>query len=155
MSWLKLSIRKEEQLDWAVAFYWSSQPIIPTPRLAASDFPHCFDDNVLRQAAKVMTISRCGTVQGCAALRSNVLALHSATFNTDTWSEIDTKVCREPTEEYRSASGSDECNFNCLNNVGTNYEMIIMKNKRCLLTSPSSQKSGVCWKEKKKESVNF
>ena len=89
---------RKEQWDWAVAFSWSSLPIIPTPRLAASDFLRYFDDNVLRQAAKVMTISQCGIVQGSSALYSHVLALQSPTFNTDTRSEIDTKVCH--TEEY-------------------------------------------------------
>lgn len=107
MSQQKSNFRKEEQWDWAVAFYWSSQPIIPTPRLAASDFLHCFDDNVLRQAAKVMTISQCGTVQGCTAQCSNVLALHPATFNAGTRSETDTKVCHEPTEQYRCANMLD------------------------------------------------
>lgn len=69
MSQKKSNFRKEQQWDWAVAFYWGSQPIIPTLRSGASDFPHRFDDNVLRQAAKVMTISWCGTVQGCTALQ--------------------------------------------------------------------------------------
>lgn len=93
--------------EWAVASYWSSQAIIPAPRLAASNFLHCFDDNVLRQAAKVMTISQCARVQGCAAPCTNVFALHSAIFNTNTWSEIDTKVCHEPTKDYRCAHMMD------------------------------------------------
>lgn len=53
---------REEQWDWAAVFHWSSQPIIPTSCLAASDFLDGLDDNVLRQAATVMTISLCAAV---------------------------------------------------------------------------------------------
>lgn len=82
MSLHKSNFTKEELCDWAVAFH--SLTIVPTLQSAASDFQHCLDDNVLRQAAKVMTISQCGTAQGCSVPRSNILALHSAAFNTDT-----------------------------------------------------------------------
>lgn len=93
--WLFQSCHSKSQIsekNSGIGQYWSSQPIIPTLHSAASVFLHCFDDNVLRQSAKVMTISQCGAVRGYAALCSNVLALHSATFNIDTWSEIDTRV---------------------------------------------------------------
>lgn len=114
MSLQKSDFRKEDQSDWAaVLFYWSSLTIIPTPQSAASDFLHCLDDNVLRQATKVMTISQRGTAQGCCALRSNILALHSAAFNTDTSDEIDTKICHELNKTDVLYARSDKCDFNC------------------------------------------